>query len=32
MKKIIGETMLKQRQGQLGKDKPLGMDDDDFKM
>ena len=32
MKKIIGETMMKQREGKLGKDKPLGMDDDDFKM
>lgn len=32
MRKIIGETMMKQREGKLGKDKPFGMDDDDFKM
>jgi len=34
MKKIIGETMMKQREGKLGggKEKPFGMDEDDFKM
>ena len=30
MKKMIGETMLKQRNGELGRDDPMKDLDDDF--